>query len=157
MQTFLPYPDVRRSLKCLNKQRLLKQAVEAKQLINILHNKKTGGWVNHPATRMYRNNVGFLINYYNTCLDLCKEAGINLTKLQKIEPLENQEPPFWFGDETFHLSHRANLWRKAFDDANGVKRDGLSKRASTSQFDTLVNEGVERPENFYQIDYCWPC
>jgi len=55
MQTFLPYPDFIDSVKALDYRRLGKQRVEARQILNILlENRKNGGWVNHPCTKMWR-------------------------------------------------------------------------------------------------------
>ena len=42
MQTFLPYADYTRTAKCLDRQRLGKQRVECKQILNALENG--GGW-----------------------------------------------------------------------------------------------------------------
>ena len=71
MQVFLPYPDIAKSLFCLNKQRLNKQAVEARQLIAILQqDNPRAAWYNHPACIMFRDNLPFLIDYYNSCLYL---------------------------------------------------------------------------------------
>ena len=69
MQTFLPLPNLRKSLKCLDNKRLGKQRVETFQLLCALgfgpalneRAIRTGkfdaprGWVNHPAAKMYRD------------------------------------------------------------------------------------------------------
>lgn len=157
MQTFLAYADVQKSLDCLNKQRLLKQVVEAKQIINIVDGvNQTKGWVNHPAVRMYKGYRKFLYYYYNSAWISARKRGINFKKLHCVETPLTIEYPWWFGDEKFHESHRANLWRKAYDDANGVKRDGTRKKPDFSQFDILVERKVEQPKNFYNMDYVWP-
>ena len=39
MQTFLPYPDIEKSLNSLDSKRLGKQRVEAYQILNILLNR----------------------------------------------------------------------------------------------------------------------
>src|SRR5687768_5243480 len=53
VQTFLPYPDFERSARALDPRRLGKQRVEVLQICNALH-RETGGWINHPVTRMWR-------------------------------------------------------------------------------------------------------
>ena len=55
MQTFLPYDDFVLSLDCLDYRRLGKQRVEAMQLLNAMKREK-GGWINHPATKMWRGD-----------------------------------------------------------------------------------------------------
>ena len=63
MQTFLPHPNIRKSLKSLDSRRLGKQRVEAHQILNILLNRtKTKGWRNHPAVKMWKGHVNAL-NY----------------------------------------------------------------------------------------------
>lgn len=156
MQTFLCYNNVVKSLKCLSPLRLRKQVVEASQLINVLQ-RGSGGWHNHPAARMYRGCLPFLIEYYNTAFDLASVSGTNFVKLQKFTSPPKVVLPEWLGNDRLHESHRANLWRKAYDDANGLKRDGSIKRPSFSQFEVLVEEQVEQPKDFYSMEYYWPC
>jgi len=71
MQTFLPYPDFRKSAECLDRARLGKQRVEAKQIIDILEKYDKGEdisklpWGNHPAVRMWIGYTTLLKLYYN--------------------------------------------------------------------------------------------
>ena len=54
MQTFLPYRDFKQSFRVLDYRRLGKQRVEAHQVLNVLLGRTTtGGWRNHPITRMW--------------------------------------------------------------------------------------------------------
>ena len=62
MQTFLPYDDFVLSLDCLDYRRLGKQRVEAMQLLNAMKREK-GGWINHPATKMWRGYEKALTEY----------------------------------------------------------------------------------------------
>lgn len=112
MQTFLPYPDFRHSVQCLDSRRLGKQRVEAKQVLNILLNRtSTKGWRNHPATLMWKGYCNALKLYYNECVNEWLRRGyINRMELEIIRG--NVIFPPWFGDERFHASHRANLLRK---------------------------------------------
>jgi hypothetical protein len=69
MQTFLPYPDLKKSFEVLDYRRLGKQRVEAMQILNILlSDKKSGGWVNHPAVKMWRGYEDALCVYMNMCI-----------------------------------------------------------------------------------------
>lgn len=64
MQTFLPFPDIVRSAACLDRQRLGKQRLEARQILDILMGKiDGGGWKNHAAVRMWRGYPNGLCMY----------------------------------------------------------------------------------------------
>lgn len=113
MQTFLPYPDIIKSVKCLDSKRLGKQRVEAFQILNILKNvnPKQKGWVNHPAVRMWRGFNDALAYYMNKCIDEWIRRGYNNT-MMRISTALYPKMPEWFGDDRFHSSHRSNLLRK---------------------------------------------
>ena len=112
MQTFLPHPDLQRSLECLDYRRLGKQRVEAFQLINVISGAtQKRGWVNHPAAVMWRGHLDALKLYQNLAiLEWIKRGYNNTMKLMECptQPLM----PSWFGDAAFHASHRSNLLRK---------------------------------------------
>jgi hypothetical protein len=119
MQTFLPYVDFVKSAECLDSKRLGKQRVEVLQLLRALHGE-TRGWINHPATRMWRGYENYLVEYGN---DICSEwvhRGYKDSCRDKIlkyyisgrrfgAPMPY---PTWLGNEAFHASHRSNLLRK---------------------------------------------
>lgn len=112
MQTFLPYPNLKKSLKVLDRQRLGKQRVEAFQILNILLNRTDKkGWRNHPAIKMWRGYENALKLYFNKAVKLWISRGYkNNMKLEIIK--EKIILPRWFGDAKFHASHRSNLLRK---------------------------------------------
>jgi len=117
MQTFLVYPDYAESAKVLDMKRLGKQRVETYQILNALRSDGPNAWKNHPAQRMWKGYENALVEYgIAICLEW-KARGYKDTCLEKIQAhYNNNEPnikPPWFGDEQFHLSHRANLVRKA--------------------------------------------
>lgn len=115
MQTFLPYPDFAQSAATLDRQRLGKQRVETLQLLKAM-NGESKGWVNHPATNLWRGYQNALVlygvamcqewisrGYQDTCLDKIKaywQDGVGLVL-----------PP-WLGRDDIHASHRSNLLRK---------------------------------------------
>jgi hypothetical protein len=109
MQTFLPYPDFNKSLECLDYRRLCKQRLEAKQILNALNGKSTG-WVNHPATKMWKGYKDALSLYYDLSIDEWVRRGYRNT-MQKTNITTNKFPQ-WFGMEVFHAAHRSNLLRK---------------------------------------------
>lgn len=121
MQTFLPYPDFKKSLESLDNKRLAKQRVETYQLIAGLTGKltKTGksyskGRVNHPISQMFRDNIPALKQYLNDSIDVWVARGKNNT-MEKEVINEDIIMPSWFGNEEFHASHRSNLLRKDFN------------------------------------------
>lgn len=114
MQTFLPYRDIELSLQCLDKGRLGKQRVEAKQILDLVLGKKTNNWINHPAVRMWIGYEGYLIDYYNKSLEIFADVGGNNIKLINITNDFEKKEPKWLGDERLHISHRCNLLRKNF-------------------------------------------
>lgn len=116
--TFLPYPDIEKSLQTLDKRRLGKQRVEARQIIKAL-NKETKGWVNHPATRMWVGYEFLLKHYYNESLRIWLERGGNNKLLSPLSLTEEEQEslqsgckPWWWGWEPLHESHKAALVRK---------------------------------------------
>jgi len=109
MQTFLPYPDFKKSLQVLDYRRLGKQRVEAYQIIRAI--KFGGGYKNHPAVKMWRGNVNALKLYYNQALDEWIGRGYK-NKMTKMVIRGRIVYPPWIGYEKFHAAHRSNLLRK---------------------------------------------
>lgn len=111
MQTFLPYPDFRKSLECLDTKRLGKQRVEAMQLVNALERGPDAPWYNHPATQMWKDYVPALKIYHNLAIDVWVKRGYKNNMQEYIIQKFVPSPP-WSIDEAFHLSHQSNLVRK---------------------------------------------
>lgn len=125
MQTFLPSPSFMESAQVLDYRRLGKQRVECKQILQAL-GKTSGGWVNHPATKMWRGHEwalasyaaqvcvewrarGYkdsLLPYFTDIMDRLEEDG--------VDPRDPRTLPHWLGNEELHASHRGNLLRKDF-------------------------------------------
>jgi hypothetical protein len=119
MQTFLPYPNFKETARCLDRQRLGKQRIEAYQLVMLMFDQGRQSWRNHPAFKMWDGNDISLIRYGITICnewisrgykDTMKERFILL--LNSNLPYNNQSDPNWLGDKLFHASHRSNLLRK---------------------------------------------
>ncbi len=121
MQTFLPYADFEKTARVLDYRRLGKQRVETKQILMAL-NGETTGWVNHPATKMWRGHE-FALAYYGSIMSLeWKRRGYvdNLLPyfIERMRDLTVQGKrydglPWFIGNSRFHESHRSNLLRKA--------------------------------------------
>jgi hypothetical protein len=121
MQTFLPYADFDKSAACLDTKRLGKQRVETKQILNALLGKSKG-WVNHPATKMWRGHEIALAVYGIAICEEWRKRGYKDNLLPFFEAFLKEEgnkrtkkPPSWLGREDVHASHRANLIRKDYD------------------------------------------
>lgn len=112
MNVFLPYPNIPKSVMCLDNKRLGKQRVEALCLIKCLRGE-TKGWRNHPAAKMFEHNIDFLTSYMNCCIFEWVIRGFKNT-MKTHSYFYNRDiffPP-WLGNEEFHASHRSNLLRK---------------------------------------------
>ena len=121
MQTFLPYPDFKKSLESLDNKRLGKQRVETFQILNAIlgRPKKDGtpykGWLNHPCSIMWKDYTKALKVYFNTSLIVWVDRGFTNTMEPEVVSSDIVQYPHWLGFERFHSSHRANLLRKDFN------------------------------------------
>jgi len=120
MQTFLPYPDFKKSAECLDYRRLGKQRIEAKQIIDLLEKYDKGEdisklpWGNHPAVRMWIGYTDMLKLYYNhIVMEWISRGYKNNMKLYTVKlDTTKQYLPNWFGRKDFHDAHKSNLLRK---------------------------------------------
>lgn len=118
IQTFLPYKSFESSARVLDRQRLGKQRVEALQIMKAL--VLGSGWVNHPATKMWRGHLDHLLAYQTAICNEWTRRGYNDSCLEKTINLFNSslesrivtDPPPWLGLKKFHSTHRGNLLRK---------------------------------------------
>lgn len=114
MQTFLPYASFKQSAEVLDRQRLGKQRVEAKQIWTAL-NDPGYGWQNHPAVKMWRGYAPALALYGFYICDEWRVRGYKDSLLPWFSDRLDSfcaEMPHWLGDEAFHRSHQSNLIRK---------------------------------------------
>lgn len=111
MQTFLPYPDFRRSAQVLDYRRLGKQRVEADQILRLITHQTDNSWRNHPAVRMWQGHAMALRHYRNEMIREWEQRGYvnNMPYLPVRVPLDM---PAWLGDDAFHAAHRAALLAK---------------------------------------------
>ena len=115
MQTFLPYPNFLDSAQCLDYRRLGKQRVEAMQIHNIVSGKRTtGGWINHPAVKMWQGYDRLLAHYHNVMIREWIDRGYK-NNMNFLPENDNYDLPPWLGDNRLHSSHRSNLLRKDYD------------------------------------------
>lgn len=116
MQTFLPYPDFKKSVEVLDYRRLGKQRVETYQVLNILLDRtESKGWRNHPVTRMWRGFEEALKLYQNFTITEWVSRGYKNNMSFEVVDMDNLVFPFWLGHGGIHRSHRSNLLRKDFE------------------------------------------
>ena len=131
MQTFLPLPNYVDSARILDYKRLGKQRVETKQILLAL-GKTSGGWVNHPATKMWRGHEVELCTYGMAMCEEWIRRGYKDSLLPFfIQALDGylfagytEDCPAWLGEDEVHSSHRSNLLRK---DAEFYKQYGWTE------------------------------
>lgn len=113
MQTFLisPDPTFRDTMQCLDTKRLGKQRVEAMQILQALQ-RTSGGWINHPAVRMWRGYDAMLRAYHDACIDAWIARGYVNTMQHLAIGQTWHATPSWWHDERVYASHRSNLLRK---------------------------------------------
>ncbi len=112
MQTFFPYPSFYDTARTLDNQRLGKQRVEARQILNVIgRGESVGGWVNHPAVNMWRGYEGALKIYTNCMIVEWERRGFQNT-MRYYDICGIISLPWWLNDSRIHDSHKSNLLRK---------------------------------------------
>lgn len=119
MQTFLPYPDFKKTAECLDMRRLGKQRVENLQIMKVLCGD-SDGWANHPAVKMWYGSEHLLMDYQFAICNEWTTRGYKDTCLSKTLAVCSQIrdgflKPWWLGDDRLHSSHRSNLLRKDYE------------------------------------------
>lgn len=115
MQTFLTDSNFQNTAITLDYRRLGKQRVEAWQILRALTGE-TKGWVNHPATKMWRGYEFLLCQYGITMCVEWESRGYKDTMLNRFAEMANQfdlcDNPWWLDFQPLITSHRSNLYRK---------------------------------------------
>lgn len=111
MQTFLPYEDFAKSMRCLDPKRLGNQVY--REGMTLLR----GGWSNHPASKMWRGYEDALAKYLWAGVVELQARGFDYTDRPWCQELASwQMPevslPLWMGNEAVHASHRGVLMYK---------------------------------------------
>lgn len=128
MQTFLPFPSYAESAQCLDNQRLGKQITECWQIYQTLTGESEG-YKNHPAVKMWGNNLRSLLYYGIACYGewkrrlLAGERGGVMEHKSSEQIVSsfgqfewiNLDAPKWVGDLEFHSRHRAILLGKNYE------------------------------------------
>ena len=153
VNTFLVHSDYALSCKALDKSRLGKQRVEAAQIIDAITALKAGdsnrGWVNHPATRSWVNNLDSLKLYFNAVVNEWIARGFtnNYELYTGIDP--SVEKPYWVDCSAVHYSHMAQLIQK---DELYYCHDNLADKIPPELLDYF--DGM--PAKYKNYGYIWP-
>ena len=123
VNTFLPFSDFKKTARCLDNKRLMKQRVEAYQIINIIVHIRSGkrkrvGFQNHPAVQQWKHNLSALKLYFNTMITEVEHRGFK-NSLKRYRVSSHPSMPWWMGYKLLHATHKASLFRK--DRAHYIK------------------------------------
>lgn len=158
--TFVTSWSLKKCAENLDNKRLMKQLVEASQIIDVLLGKKTG-WANHPACKMWEGHVNALKRYYNFIHDECRRRGFNIkmkkfhhnkpkrTKINLVDgvPIVNGNKedtfPWWFLWRELHLTHQASLLRK--------DPDFYSDKFTDRKLEKYINHGYIWPSKIQSL------
>ena len=130
IQTWLPYPDFRKSAECLDMPELALQRLNVLELMEYYHDieqdsslpesYQTHDLDDHSIVKMWN---GFQLQLCEYGLVCCDEYSVRKSKPDPIyeairfhlECATTEDAPFrkpnWFGDPDFHMSHQAELLR----------------------------------------------
>jgi hypothetical protein len=114
MQTFVPERTFHDIGLILDRQRLGKQRVETLQILRA-NLGLTKGWVNHPASKMWRGHEAGLCAYGIAMCDAWTAKGYTDSCADKMRELvrpDANDLPEWWGRADIMESHRSNLVRK---------------------------------------------
>lgn len=122
MQVFVPYPTPFDVARCLDAKRLLKQIIEAKQILDAIDGS-SDAWKNHPVTKMYAPFREWLDRYY-LCLKHYSEGDVAQSKWwsRHADPIR---PDFLTDD--FCDQHKRRLYTKAPKDYPQFEEFGMSE------------------------------
>lgn len=111
MQTFISDLDIKRAAQVLDRQRLGKSRLEARQIYQTIAEGRKA-WSHHPAVLMYRDYLPFLAFYGQTICDEWIGRGYKDSQRPFFAAqVQDSTPPPWL-NEAFVTAHRSNLVRK---------------------------------------------
>jgi hypothetical protein len=154
MQTFLPYPNIWASARCLDNKRLGKQRVECKQILLTLgvdvgehRGNPAARWRNHPAVKMWQGHEHSLAEYAEIMCIVWQQRGFKDTLRDQFHAVRDvllsdsrwHHSLNWLGYDRLHASHRSNLLRK---DANHYGQFGWKEPADLPYWWPTQQEAV---------------
>lgn len=103
MNVYLPYPDFRRSAKCLSNAHLHEQRLAVRGLIyDIVIHHRQNEWSGHMTQ---------LLEVYAATLAEWSRRGVLVADVVPVMLDHGDRPPAWLGDRRFHDSQREALLR----------------------------------------------
>lgn len=178
MQTFLPFPDILKSIRSLDYRRLGKQRVEAMQLLQALRDPwalgssdyysivyepvravvgkyiKHSRWINHPCTKMWLGYEDALGYYMNECIKEWISRGYKNTMKLRPTP-EKYDLPCWWGSDYLHFTHRTMLSSKEpdFYSSQGFETPARDLGVGEPMLYLWPSHGFPIPEDSIYNDY----
>ena len=111
MQTFAPEGTFEACARVLDKPRLNKQITEVKQILKA-RTGRSRAYVNHPATRMWWDNVAALRAYGRAMLAEWRERGGKGHLDTEFDSDLPWRAPWWWGGTSIMLTHQSRLNHK---------------------------------------------
>ena len=157
MQTFMPYPDFKRSAEVLDRQRLGKQRSEALVLLRICRDGKSR-WKKHPIWKMWAKNpealalYGVVIceewtrrGYKDTCKEKILAANREMggAELEELRRKYEEREDGFHGRGSFHVS----VWsaRVCFMVSGGRSGGTLPSVSASAAGRQRRSEGLDLP------------
>lgn len=144
MQTFLISSNFKETAKVLDGQRLVKQNLECRQILNTL----TGisdGWKTHPAVLSWKNNIGALSLYGLTINQECIDRGYKGNNEDFFLNISGQNKlPDWFANESIFSSHRGRLKCKGEIDSLCLS---IKKHLKIKSIDAWLKQKYKKSKN----------
>lgn len=127
--------------RILDPKRRFKQAVEARQIIDIIEKQKSGfigkiGFSSHPIVKMWFDYLPALKWYFNLILYYSVSIDKVNTTMQYYDIKEIVEYPWFLYYHPFIYSHRARLYQKDMD---------------------YYKDKFEFPKIYLNFGYIWTC
>lgn len=160
VNTFLISSDFTETARILDSRRLLKQRVEAKQIIDSI--ELGTGWKHHPATKMWRNHVDALKQYYNCMVKESMRRGYKNNMSLFEESSLTVVYPKWLFNEKIHFSHQARLiaknseyYKNLFTSLPDIyNKYGYIWPSKWTENDLDTKSVEEIAEPYVEIDFC---
>lgn len=120
VQTFLISHIFSKTAKILDNKRLGKQRVETLQIINIIDGEtEKKGFSKHPAVRSWYGYSDALKKYCNVMLEEWEKRGFK-NNIEYYNIPKNIKYPKWIYNEKIHMSHKARLVQKDYNNYSSI-------------------------------------
>lgn len=152
LQTFLPCLGFEKSLSVLDNQRLNAMRRESRSILTYIRLIKAGDYrfENQPTVRQWYGHEDRLAFYSQLAFEEWARRGYtNNVTPPNPNDYEWSEPAIWSDDESYHLSHRLVLCRKAGE--HEQRNKPLPER-----YDYRLRWSELKIEDYLNCEYVWP-